>query len=42
MYDDSYKAGAKYVAIFLFMVIILFNIINPIVPKGMFLININM
>lgn len=41
MYDDSYKAGAKYVAIFLFMVIILFNIINPIVPKGMFLININ-
>ena len=42
MYDDSYKAGAKYVAIFLFMVIILFNIIIPIVPKGMFLININM
>ncbi|MFP3167317.1 MAG: type II secretion system F family protein [Candidatus Nanopusillus sp.] len=41
MYDDSYKAGAKYVAIFLFMVIILFNIIIPIVPKGMFLININ-
>jgi len=42
MYDDSYKAGAKYIAIFLFMVIILFNIIIPIVPKGMFLININM
>ena len=42
MYDDSYKAGTKYVAIFLFMVIILFNIIIPIVPKGMFLININM
>ncbi|AMD30039.1 hypothetical protein Nps_03250 [Candidatus Nanopusillus acidilobi] len=42
MYDDSYKAGAKYVAIFLFMVIILFNIVLPFVPKGMFLININM
>ncbi len=42
MYDGSYKAGAKYIAIFLFMVIILFNIIIPIVPKGMFLININM
>jgi pilus assembly protein TadC len=42
MYDDSYKAGAKYIAIFLFMVIILFNIILPIIPKGMFLININM
>jgi len=41
MYDDSYKAGAKYVAIFLFMVIILFNIVLPFVPKGMFLININ-
>lgn len=41
MYDDSYKAGAKYIAIFLFMVIILFNIIIPIIPKGMFLININ-
>ncbi|MFZ8856361.1 MAG: type II secretion system F family protein [Candidatus Nanopusillus sp.] len=42
MYDGSYKAGAKYIAIFLFMVTILFNIIIPIVPKGMFLININM
>jgi len=41
MYDGSYKAGAKYIAILLFMVIILFNIIIPIVPKGMFLININ-
>ena len=41
MYDDSYKAGAKYIAIFLFMVIILFNIVLPFVPKGMFLININ-
>jgi pilus assembly protein TadC len=41
MYDDSYKAGAKYVTIFLFMVIILFNIVLPFVPKGMFLININ-
>ncbi|MGC9079593.1 MAG: type II secretion system F family protein [Nanopusillaceae archaeon] len=40
MYENSYKAGAKYVLIFLLMVLILFNFIIPLVPKGAILINI--
>ncbi|MGC9132824.1 MAG: type II secretion system F family protein [Nanopusillaceae archaeon] len=40
MYDDSYKAGAKYILIFLFMVIFLFDLVLPLTPKGSFFINI--
>ncbi len=34
MYENSYKAGAKYILIFLFLVIILFKVIIPISPKN--------
>ncbi|BBL45874.1 archaeal flagellar protein FlaJ [Nanobdella aerobiophila] len=40
MYNDSYRAGAKYILIFLIATLILFDIIIPITPKGSFLINI--
>ncbi|BFI73297.1 hypothetical protein YN1_2840 [Nanoarchaeota archaeon] len=39
MYDDSYRAGAKYILIFLFLVIITFDIVVPLVPKGGIIIN---
>ena len=39
MYEDSYKAGAKYILIFLLMVIVVFDVIVPLVPKGSNIIN---
>jgi len=37
MYDDSYKSGIKHVLIFLIMVILVFKIILPLIPKGVIL-----
>jgi|GEM_PF-1638720 len=33
MYDDSYKAGIKHILIFLIMIIIVFKVILPLIPK---------
>lgn len=40
MYDGRYTSGLKHVLIFLLIVVIVFNILIPMIPKGMNIINI--